>query len=338
MAPSISAQSGVFAQGNSITITGTDFGTHGLDIETIEANVEAGTVGNDFSKSGWRNNFAWEDHQYNADQVHSADQSLRVIPTTTGGLFNGVLSHTLANPVLSGELLYVTWWQRPNKTNNGQWKMLRIENLQTVSDGDEQIVFFNWWDSGATQIVIDPGGANQQAWFPGNSTYPQREDIWSRQEVFLQAGTTGNTDGNLIWARYRGNEPTTSYATFDTGAIKTHVSAGDDYSYVFFQNGIFNGITELILYTEDYYIQKDTFARVEMSDSSTWTGRTLAEIQEPTVWSASSITFTANEGQLTSGDRYLYVLDSSENVNEDGFLIGSGSVADPSLQLIGLVG
>lgn len=67
----------------------------------------------------------------------------------------------------------------------------------------------------------------------------------------------------------------------------------------------------------DVYIS-DTRARVEIGNASTWAGCTKREIQNPSAWSDTSITFTVNKGTLAAGTNYLYTVDSSDNPTQRG--------------------
>jgi hypothetical protein len=74
-------------------------------------------------------------------------------------------------------------------------------------------------------------------------------------------------------------------------------------------------------YWDEIYIDS-TQARVEVGNASTWSGCTQREIQIPSAWSSSSITITSNKGSFGSfSGKYLYVVDSSGNVNANGYAL-----------------
>jgi hypothetical protein len=65
-----------------------------------------------------------------------------------------------------------------------------------------------------------------------------------------------------------------------------------------------------------------TQARVEVSDSPTWSGASHKEIQIPLSWSPTSIEVRLNRGSFDAvGGKYLYVVEESGAVNERGFLL-----------------
>jgi hypothetical protein len=78
---------------------------------------------------------------------------------------------------------------------------------------------------------------------------------------------------------------------------------------------------------DDFFVDY-TFARAELCAGSTWVSRGVCEMQIPTAWSVSSLTLSANLGQLTSGTAYLYVVDSTGAVNATGFPVTVGGTPD----------
>ena len=63
-----------------------------------------------------------------------------------------------------------------------------------------------------------------------------------------------------------------------------------------------------------------TQARIEICDSAEWSTKSHCEIQIPTSWSATEITFTANQGSFANGSTvYLFVVDSDGNPNATGY-------------------
>jgi hypothetical protein len=285
------------------TITGSGFGTHALDIEWIGADIEAGTVGQDFAKTGWVNNSQWADHAYSTDQYHSGSKALKVVVNDES---NGVLYYALPNPVLPGEKFFMSWWTRWEGTEAGQWKMLRIEGQAVVVGGDPQIVMFNWFGAGG-QVIFNYGYPQQQVFYP--SSFFPRAGSWYRCEISLTASSTGNTDGT---ATFRTNVPGNAFVTLSTPNVMTHVDAGEQYGYIVFQNYMGNSSNGGTIYTDDVYIQKGTHARVEMGDNATFTNCTHIETQVPTAWSDTSITVTPNFGSFGAGSSvYLFVVDST---------------------------
>jgi len=81
------------------------------------------------------------------------------------------------------------------------------------------------------------------------------------------------------------------------------------------------GPIDAYIYLDDFYFDT-TQARVEIGNASTWSGCTWREIQRPTAWSSSSVMIVVNEGGFNSlSGKYLYVVDSSGNVNANGYAL-----------------
>jgi len=71
-----------------------------------------------------------------------------------------------------------------------------------------------------------------------------------------------------------------------------------------------------------------TLARVEISDSPTWSGARRKEVQIPVQWSNNSIDIRINTGTFSTGQAaYLYVVDASGKINEQGYPITIGKVS-----------
>lgn len=82
-------------------------------------------------------------------------------------------------------------------------------------------------------------------------------------------------------------------------------------------------------YWDQIYVDT-TRARVELCNASTKAASDHCEIQKPTSWSTSAITFEAYSGTFTAGSKaYLYVVNGSGEVNTTGLEITLGTaVAD----------
>ncbi len=321
-APAIQGVSGTLSTNSSITITGSGFGTNALDLDWLGDSIEGGTTGSVFAKAGWSTAWDFEKPKYTTDQKHSSSKSLKCTPLPATS-WNCVFAYKLPNPVTAGQTLYATWWVRKDSASNtGQWKMLRLSGQETIVDGAQQLTMFNWPNS-QYQLVINPGQSTDQSfWFPEN-VYPAGDNNWYRMELKVQASSTNQANGVATVTRYDGKAVSSASATF-----KSHVSSGDTYSYVIFQNYEGNGMGTSSLWFDDILIQKGSAARVELCDSPTWSSRTHCEVQVPTSWSSGSITVKAQSGSFTSGgSAYLYVVDAAGSVG-GGVKMSVGSTAN----------
>ena len=63
-----------------------------------------------------------------------------------------------------------------------------------------------------------------------------------------------------------------------------------------------------------------------VGNAATWAGCTDREIQIPSAWSATSITITANIGEMAAfAGEWLYVVNAAGEVNANGFLLEAGA-------------
>jgi concanavalin A-like lectin/glucanase superfamily protein/Big-like domain-containing protein len=82
-------------------------------------------------------------------------------------------------------------------------------------------------------------------------------------------------------------------------------------------------------YYMDFYIDS-SWARVEIGNAASYGLCTLREIQIPTAWSGTSVTVKVNQGAFTNGQTaYLYVVDANGRVNAAGFPVVAGGGSPP---------
>ena len=79
----------------------------------------------------------------------------------------------------------------------------------------------------------------------------------------------------------------------------------------------------------DIYVDS-TFSRVEIGNAASYGACTRREIQIPTSWSNGSITARVNQGGFTGGQQaYVYVVDANGQVNASGFPVTIGGQTAP---------
>ena len=331
MAVTISGVSGVVAQGNSITITGSGFGSHALQHDWLHDNIEAGTNGANFAKTNWSlDTGSGVAVKYATDAAHSRAKSLKAIIDPANN-FNGILTNQLIDPVNASDRFYLSWWARyVGQATNLQWKMLRLSETNTIIDSSSaagtpaEMVFFNWMPSSQSgpQMVIDPGTGNDQTFSPPANVYVSQGGTWYREEVQVQASSVGGSNGSTVITR-TGDGSLNVYTSPTT--LRTHSNSGDTYSWILFQNYFGNGASgSPTVWFDDIYVQT-TWARIELADTATWAARRHVEVQIPTAWNDTGITATIQQGNFAAGPAYLYVLDSNGLVNANGFAVTVGS-------------
>jgi hypothetical protein len=156
---------------------------------------------------------------------------------------------------------------------------------------------------------------------------------WVHWEVLVQWGTTNAGDGIVtIWRNGQTIMRLTGVGLISTGAP-------NDSRYT--RWGLVSGAMSAAgnEYLDQVYFD-NTQARVFISDNpnlgSSWPNIASthhSEIQVPSAWSASSITFAMNQGTFTSGQIvYVYVVDPNGAINTTGYAIaigGDGRVSPP---------
>lgn len=124
-----------------------------------------------------------------------------------------------------------------------------------------------------------------------------------------------------------------------TGAVVGGVTIGG-----FWRRGYCSGTDDLLdddaaRAFDDVYVDT-TLSRVIIGNASTYSACTVLEPQPPTAWDSGggSITVTVNQGALTAGTVYVYVWDSSNNYNTNGYEVTLSESGASTPALTGLKG
>jgi hypothetical protein len=337
-APSVTGISGTVSNGQSVTISGSSFGSKSpaapylwdtVDNISAYSGVSTGTAVPVGSGYPWSAN-----NSTSYPVMINKTSQLRGVRTAnyqagSGGSNPNCSGMTLGYPTATnpgGNYLYVTWWLYRGysdsdvaSTSNkhlraidatswpGNYEMSLTTNVGCyLYDADTSTYLSGTTNGGSGNIHSWPG-------WPVPST-------WGREELLVNSSSPAFTVGT----------PGTYLPGTGDGNYDTLSSSGGMTSPLIYVDGIgwdidtsINGAT----YFGEIYID-NTWARVEACDASTWTARSHCEIQIPSAWSASSITATVNQGSFATGTTvYLYVLDSTNTPNASGLAItiGGGS-------------
>ena len=335
----VSGVEGNIVTGQLVTIRGSGFGSNTINYEWLGTNIESGTAGEPFSKAGWINGQSYSDSVYAKDQAHSGTQSLKSGPYNDRSAYGGDLRFNGQKVGVNTDL-YMSWWVRRNVSGTGQWKMLRISEINDVVDHPYEQVWFNWNNSYGQQIFTRTSSTDCTQ---GNGTcdygakFPTRNDVWYRIDFYMHTSNAGVADGSYTQILY--TPGSTRLSDSKTGITNWGVS-GHSYPWYIFQNWVGNGVTSQTHWMDDIYIQSGSQARVELCDTSAWSSRTSCDIQPATNWLDTSISVTVNTGGFTSGETvYLYVVGANGDVNSKGYPViisgsgGTSQVVEPSPQL-----
>lgn len=345
-APSINGVSGIIQNGQSISISGSGFGTKPKAAPIKFDTFEDGSNGTPlYSRDpSWKvydcadggNPSGKCDHNgaiYYNSFAHSGNLSVgRHI--VNGENFN---TNYFSNSQPSTEMFISYWWRTANAdtSDTSIVKMSRINSSVAAGGGG---VYngaggttlggtYNLATNSGPYCAFNNGTALWELFRNGTDgsvaylSAPPR-NTWTRVDMYKKLSTPGSSDGaisvNIMGTSSASNLAAPTRASSKSFLLDTVLLGLEDGSAA---NHSYD------VYIDDMYID-NTQARVEICNSATWSTRTNCEVQPATTWSATSITFTGNQGALpASSTRYLYVVDSTGAVNANGYLITFGGTS-----------
>ena len=287
--------------GNTITISGSGFGSH-ADWGGSQA----------FLNKAWTN--------FDAGSLNSGGLAIGAYPEnwslqTSANMTNS--SYYAERRSVNGELgslsidqsgtpteWYASFWFRmPSNTQGG--KFMRVWGSSyniylSTGCGDTMIRAYCEGCGGATQ------------W---DSAVSFGNNVWKHFEFYMAespATTQVWIDGVLGWSR-----PDLTHSgwganghTWDIGHMVDDSSRGCGTAGAYQYDGVYLDHTR---------------ARVELVNAATWASTAIREPQPPTAWSTTSISAQLNKGAFANGTYYLYVIDSTGAVsNGYAVVLGGG--------------
>ena len=318
------------ANDQSVTLTGTGFTSHGLDIEWLggsSGNIESGTNGVAFSKTSWAadsTNAATQAPLYSTTRAHSGTKSI-------------MSSFPLESQYDSGfeyqygsdfDEIYAVWYvyfDRGGSPMGGQWKQFRLRPTSGYNNADGEVMvsgrhFYTGLPNYELVMMFCDVDSYGQCYEDGTGSQRWVDDYyvdqWFMVEFYAKASSVANTaDGQVIINFY--DQTGTVAEIFSYDELITRISESDAWNRLTFQNYWGNrdeggdGTSEKI-YMDDVYVQIGDRAHIMIGDNATYTSCTHLEIQHPTAWSTTSITFDINQGSFASDSTgYVFVIDSS---------------------------
>jgi hypothetical protein len=322
-APSLSSIAGTLSNGNSVTISGSGFGTK----------TQSAPAGFDRFE-GTAYSALWSDTLVGPNALQTGNQrhpfSARNMHINfVGSLQTGVMTTNLP----TGRTWFTAYWfyldpdwtwgpdfdfRAPgaNLANVKIWRM-----GAPAQNGDEDPIL-------STEVT-------DLYWFDAIPDIHSVADItslfapgtWHHVEWQFQDSTSaGAADGSLrFWID--GNE------YIHVANVKFKNSYSDNrrpYGMSFWNSWNSNATDPNDYYQDDTYID-NSWARVYLCPGATFVNRGKCELQPPAAWNSASITVTLNQGALISGQTvYAYVVDTAGNVNAAGFQAAIGGSAPAS--------
>jgi hypothetical protein len=307
--PMISSVSGSFSIGSAISIGGSGFGTKSKAAPVKWDNFDSGTVGSNVG-NGWQITGSPNYPKYSTDYLRTNSTKSVLCDFATGSNpYNSSFGLTITSDVF-----YVTYWRYDHPTSGTAYNYKPFRIYGTSGNSLPQAILNEYDYQNPIFYVADTSGKSILDYRGSNMPNNQ----WHREEYYLYAGTQGSSNG--------------VFQHWDNGSAWGSVTGRfliDSARFSIIRIGHFWDTNDGLLkaYIDDAYIDT-TLARVEVCSGSSWNSRSHCEIQPPTSWSSSSVQVTFNRGSFSSGNTvYLYVVDSSGNVNSSGYpiTIGGGS-------------
>lgn len=309
--PNGNAPGGSFSHGDSVEITGSGFGTNSATLNFIGGDgeaIEAATLGARPSKLNWSFDSAWADALAYSDATRG--QVLKC--AVTEAAWNGDIRFDYGSAIAENTQYYWTWWAKADVSNIGsddaQWKLARASYVNDVSDGDCEIVLFNWFNADKQLIVRRGGGDNSSPGYnPSDSHYPGRDLVWCRMELFVDTGTQGTADGTIYLVTQRAGS---ARQQMDLTSEKVYANA-NRHRYFILQNywgNMTSGQATQDTYIDDVAVSVGSWKRVELTDHTTLAGSSFREFQPWTAWDDGSVTVKLNAGARAAGTYYLHVV------------------------------
>lgn len=325
-APSIKGVEGAVSQGETITISGSGFGSRSNATPFYWSDFESATVGQNALQAGLDD--LGTDGQglpyVRNDLALSGTKSLRMdYLQNKDSMFPRVGKNGL-----NATEVYVSVWTYWKRTagNGGApfiFKLVRGGTNPAYSGVPRFYETIRPNDSG-TVTGSDRGSVNSS----GTTTWAQDVNAgqnaggWHRSEYYFKLSTPGVADGvfkTWVDGTLNSNLTATMSRTSGTSALINYVMSpfdGND-SY-----GMSNAYS---VWVDDFYIDT-TRARVELGDASTLSASKKRYILPSTKWSDGSVSVKVNLSTFTSGAKaYLYVFDASGNANSSGYPVTIGA-------------
>ena len=329
----------VTSNGDTLVISGTDFGVH-ADNAPGEAYLNAAWT--DF-ETGVADSDVWSGNSQIRTDLQRANSSYGARSTKTTESYTDVFGDPQTSqgsvsfrhiPASAQKTLIISgWFMLPEGTStilgdetlSAQCKFISTTSLNNFGNqywifggtagGDDGMCRLNFEDgriaTNPVELRINNGVIN--------------EGTWHRFD--LQINTDLPAGQKISYFRVDGKDYTDETNTYFKEAPDCRGEGGAECPREF--SGLY--ITRYFIepgwyvYFDDVYADY-TWARVEISQNSTWstTTRYHKEIQIPTAWSTTEITVNENQGSFTSGDTvYLYVIDA-DGAASNGYPITVG--------------
>ena len=320
--PAPTSTSGTMADGETVTITGSGFGTKSPAAPLVYDDFEDGAADVTASALG-RVNWGGLEEQTVLDNVVYGG-AYAVHHTYTSGEDVGnfwVLDNTLGD----ASKIYVYLVRRWDGTFDNAATNMKILRIYPAAGGLPDLVvtfhgtaILGGWGPAYNAAVeacdnpIFPTGYQKNNWPVSGTWYPE-------EYVVQFSSATDAADGT--YTHYRtGTELVTA------SDVTTRCSGYTAIPQKIYIDG-YQGGTGFVgdVYEDSIYVD-NTWARTMLCTGATWAARATCEIQPASAWSDTEVTVTINQGNFADdATAYLYVVDADGAANADGLEVTFGA-------------
>lgn len=332
-APSVSGVSGTLTHGQTLTISGSSFGTKSTAAPLIFDTFESGSF-----NGSWANTTGLSINSDN-NRTNSTKNAFHNFKTgTSNDMHNAYFT--------AGNTVYPTWhvsyWFKLG--TNWDWGSAAYPAAPKFL---ANIKLFRLWNPGSTNqnfVLATEGydgtkpvqyGTENVGSFTHTmqnfETYMSKGSWHHFQFDYTENSALGASDG--VFKMWFDGALISSNSSLNTRSSAANTTDGLNYKRPFiigFYNswepteGTSEPDNEPNHFFMDNVYMDNSWARVEIGNASTYSACTIREEQLPSAWSSTSITVTYQEGELP-GTKYLYVVDSAGVPNSSGFLLNADS-------------
>ncbi len=337
-APAINSVSGTVAQGTTVNITGSGFGTKSPAAPLLWDDGESGILFDKWSE-------AWPDESSSVFNTAYRTSPFRTVtpphnhnntkfisgghdpagysPFNQAAGPNVIIGKNISNP----SKLYISYYHRfdpnwPTQNNNFHVSNFSSDNTFWGTGGFDG-TYCGSDPFGYSQIGsgCDMGYGCQQcdenpAAYNFSLSYLK---TWHKEEQLIK-----NTSGGF-WDIYHDNVIRWDTSTCDPAPHPINrVGLGGYWRKTAAEDGDSNAF----MYWDDIYIDT-AFSRIILANNPDYSQATIIEPQIPSAWSDGSITAKVNLGKLPdSGTAYFFVFDADNNHNAVGYPVILGATVD----------
>jgi PKD repeat protein len=335
VAPVISGVTGSVADGASIVIAGSSFGSKSAAPPLVYDNFEAGgghgaVIDATATVGAWTQvGLDGSQYPYFNTSVKYRGAAAMEARFSAGQATSGVK--------ISGNYddhFYIDAWINYDKEDAAPWSRVRKLFLM-FGDGVQEYPQIHF---GTSECVENPSfhPSGYASLTDGTSVvYPFSVNAiaggWHHLQTWVQASDNGIANGKIrVWLDGVLRATSDAYLTVTNNTGNwDHLRVGYYHAHDEIPGLCDASPGDAYVYWDNVYVD-NTPARVEIGNAATYAACTLREIQIPSAWSTTSISATVNTGAFADGGAWLYVVNGNGVVSTVGYPIDVAN--SPALQ------